>query len=310
VNIRRVAITGATGPLGIALINYYIASGVAVTAIVHPSSHRLGHLHATHGLDVVPCDLASLAVLGSLLPTDYDAFFHLGWIGTDNRATRNDPTTHARNILYTLDAVNLAHNLGCSVFIGAGSHIEKVGISSDLPVESEETYGIAKYAAGRLSLKLCEQLSIRHCWGRVLSIYGPGDRATTALMYCIGTLLKGDSPSLTSGEQLWDYLYVDDCAAAFALMAVHGRHGASYDICSGESRPLREFFVMARDAIDPSLTLGLGDILYPQGQPMNLFGDIGPLRADTGFTPKIAFDEGIRETIRWLVTGQGESTGD
>lgn len=306
---RRVAITGATGPLGIALTSLYLGRGAAVTAIVNPGSARIGYLSAAPGLEVVRCEVASLATLEGRLPTDHDAFFHLGWSGTENCASRNDPSGHAGNILYTLQAARLARAVGCAVFVGAGSHIEKAGISSELPSEREESYGIAKYAAGRLSSRLCEELGLRQCWGRILSIFGPGERETTALMYCIHTLLKGEKPSLTAGEQLWDYLYAGDCARAFSLMAERGRHGVAYDVCSGELRPLRDFFTMTRDAIDPALPLGLGEKPYSPGQPMKLCGDLGPLRADTGFTPETDFRQGIVETIKWVATQQGGRTG-
>lgn len=305
----RVAITGATGPLGLALVDYYLARGVAVTAIVHPGSARISYLPTQAGLGVVFCDLASLGTLGALLPTDHDAFFHLGWSDTENHATRNDPVRHANNILYTLEAVKLTKALGCSVFVGAGSHIEKAGVAPDCHTEREESYGIAKYAAGRLSAMLCEQMYLRYCWGRVLSIYGPGERETTALMYCIGTLLKGEKPSFTAGEQLWDYLYAVDCARAFALMAEKGRHGAVYDVGSGTLRPLKEYFALTRDAINPALPLGLGEKPYLPGQPMRMCFDVNPLRTDTGFSPKTTFEEGIRETIKWVETRQGVKTG-
>ena len=54
-----------------------------------------------------------------------------------------------------------------------------------------------------------------------------------------------------------------------------------------------------RDAIDPSLDLGFGEIPYPEGQAMQLCADIARIKTDTGFTPQINFKEGINETIQW-----------
>ena len=41
---------------------------------------------------------------------------------------------------------------------------------------------------------------------RILSIYGPYDGDKTMVMSTIGKLLKGESPSCTKGEQMWDFL--------------------------------------------------------------------------------------------------------
>jgi len=296
-NVKQAIITGATGPLGVALIKHLTQQGIKVAAVVNPKSSRIAELTKLGGLHIVKCDLAELPRLASQLKPTYDAFFHLGWSATDSRKTRNDPIIHTQNILYTLDAVRLAHNLRCSIFIGAGSQAEHPPNESG---QNEESYGIAKYAAGKLSLKLCEQLGLQHCWARIQSIYGPAERETTALMYCIHTLLKGKKPSLTKGEQSWDYLYSTDCARALYLMAEKGQHGTTYSVGSGTTKPLYEYFECLRDCIDPSLPLGLGDKEYSHGQAMHLQADIRELTNDTGFVPEYSFEEGIRKTIAWV----------
>jgi nucleoside-diphosphate-sugar epimerase len=119
-------------------------------------------------------------------------------------------------------------------------------------------------------------------------------------MYCIYALLRGEKPSLTRGEQLWDYLYSADCARALYLIAEKGRHGAGYPVASGIARRLREYFECTRDCIDPRLPLGLGEKEYPPGRVMNLCADIRPLTEDTGFIPQYSFEQGIRETTEWV----------
>jgi pyridoxal/pyridoxine/pyridoxamine kinase len=57
----------------------------------------------------------------------------------------------------------------------------------------------------------------------------------------IQTLLCGKKPSLTAGEQLWDYLYAADAARAFRLIAEQGKSGKIYPLGGGSARPLREY---------------------------------------------------------------------
>ncbi len=302
--MRRAIVTGATGPLGVALARYLAERNVLVTALVHPGSKRIGDVPTSEGIDILECDLSALPPLATRLPYRYDVFFHLGWRATDSRMSRNDPSIHALNILYTLDAVNLSHALGCRTFVGAGSQSELIrsepGLAANVPGVSEESYGIAKYAAGRLSLRLCQQYGTRHFWARIVSIYGPVERETTALMYCIHKLLKGEKPSLTRGEQLWDYLYAADCARALYLIAEKGRHGTAYPVASGRVRPLREYFECVRDCIDPSLPLGVGEKEYRPGQAMRWCADVQMLTEDTGFVAEYSFERGITETIAWV----------
>ena len=116
----------------------------------------------------------------------------------------------------------------------------------------------------------------------------------------IQTLLHGEKPKLTAGEQLWDYLYTDDAAEALYHMALYGKNGAVYPLGSGQAYPLRSYVEALRDAIDPAMALGIGEIPYGPRQVMRLQADISDLQRDTGFEPKVPFEMGIRETIRWM----------
>jgi UDP-glucose 4-epimerase len=302
--LKKAIVTGATGPLGVALAAFLAERNYSVTAIVRPGSKRINDLPVSDRISVIECDLSAFSRLTTRLSHGYETFFHLGWSATEDREARKDPSIHALNILYTLDAVKLSHTLGCLSFIGAGSQSELIRTDSTPAAEHtqprEESYGIAKYAAGKLSLRLCEQYGIRHCWARIASIYGPMERETTALMYCIYSLLKGEKPSLTRGEQTWDYMYSVDCARALHLIADKGRHGRTYNVGSGSVRPLREYFECTRDCIDPSLPLGFGEKEYVPGQIMHACSDISLLTEDTGFVPQYSFEKGICETIEWV----------
>ena len=116
----------------------------------------------------------------------------------------------------------------------------------------------------------------------------------------IHKLLAGEKPSLTAGEQIWDYLYADDAAEALYRMALYGKHGRIYPVGSGVGQPLHKYIEELRDAIDPELPLGFGEIPYGEKQVMHLEADIGTLTEDTGFEPKVDFETGIRKTIEFV----------
>ena len=113
-------------------------------------------------------------------------------------------------------------------------------------------------------------------------------------------MLKGERPQYTKGEQIWDYIYSKDAAKAFRLVAQKGKDGAIYCLGTGQTRTLREFILSIRDAIDPGLEIGIGEIDYYPNQVMHLEADISNLMEDTGFSPQYTFEEGIRETIEWV----------
>lgn len=229
-----------------------------------------------------------------------DAFYHLAWAHTIG-AGRNDMPAQIANIQHTIDAVRAAAALHCKVFVGAGSQAEYGRVNGilhpDTPTFPENGYGMAKLCAGQMSRVECRRLGIAHVWPRILSVYGPYDGAMTMISGTIRSLLHGEVPALTAGEQQWDYLYSGDAAEALIAMGRHGTDGAIYPLGSGTARPLREYIEILRDTIDPALSLGFGEIPYGSLQVMYLQADIGSLREDTGWQARTNFAEGICRTI-------------
>jgi len=117
----------------------------------------------------------------------------------------------------------------------------------------------------------------------------------------IDQLLRGQKPALTEGIQKWDYLYSEDAARAFLLLAKHGVHGKVYPLGSGEAKELKEYICQVRDQININLPLGFGEIPYGPLQVMHLQADISSLMTDVGFIPHVSFETGIKNTINSIV---------
>lgn len=231
----------------------------------------------------------------------YDIFFHMAWSGTTG-TSRNDEALQQQNAAYSLDAVRLAKKLGCHTFVFAGSQAEYGRVEGKLTADTatcpENEYGKYKLQAGETTRALCESLSIKHIWARILSVYGPYDSKTSMIMSAISKLRNGEIAEFTKGEQQWDYLYSADAANALLLAAMKGKHGRIYPIGSGRVRALSEYIQMLKNQIDPHAQIELGAVPYAPKQVMYLCADISQLKQDTGFEPKTEFEDGIREILR------------
>lgn len=300
--MESVVVDGATSMLGLALISECMARGIKVLAIARKESKRLERIPNVKYVKTILCNQEDFANLDITELGKYEVYYHFAW-GSVLAKERRDVKLQEPNIKYTFDAVYLAQRLGCSRFVGAGSQAEygRVSgvISPQTPVNPEVAYGIAKYAAGKMAMMLCEGIGMECIWTRTFSVYGLGDNDTTLIMYTIGELLKGNRPIFTKAEQKWDYLYSKDAGAAFYLIGEKGKNKKVYCIGSDCSRPLSEYIYMIRNLIDPALPLGIGELEYAPLQVMNLQADISELKEDTGYEQKYSFEEGIRETIEW-----------
>lgn len=305
--IRTVVMTGATGAVGQALCRLLLSKEIEIYAPCRKESRRVKNLPQHPLLHIVSCDLSELQTLPLRLPElRADVFYHFGWAGNDG-SNRDNTAIQAENIQYTLDACEAAAQLGCTVWIGTGSQAEygrvNTALTAETPCFPEIGYGIAKLCAGQFSRLECRKRGIEHIWTRLLSVYGPYEQATSMTVSTITKLLSGETPAMTAGEQIWDYLYADDAAEALLRMAYCGHDGAVYPLGSGSARPLREYVEELRDAVDPAAEIRFGAVPYAPNQIMHLEADIRALTADTGFIPQVSFSDGIRRTVEWVRKG-------
>lgn len=299
--IKSAVLTGPTGVLGTALIERLVEADVETYVVCHPGSPRNASILSHHCIHKIECDMEDIGKLPELIGKPVEAFFHLAWLGTQVNSNRMNMYLQNINVKQALDTVYVARELGCKVYVGAGSQAEygrlEGVIHPDSPTNPISGYGMAKLCAGQMTRALCREFGIRHIWPRIVSIYGKNDAPKTLVNVLINTLQKGDRPKLTAGEQIWDYLYADDAGEALYLMAEKGKDGAVYVLGSGKSRKLKDFMMDIRDIVNKDIPLGFGEIPYLPDQAMHLEADVENLTRDTGWKPRTDFKTGISRML-------------
>lgn len=295
---KKIIVTGATSMIGTAIIREYLKNDVdKIYAVIRPNSLNRYRIPNDDRIEIIECDTTEYRSLKDKIPENCNVFFHIAWDGTG--ATRNKSTVgQAYNIVYTLEALSTAKELGCDKFIGSGSQAE-YGLL-DVPMINEESptnpiipYGIAKLAAGKLAISEAKKININCFWIRVFSVYGLYDKSTSMISAAITKMKSGEKMSFTPALQRWEYLNCDDAARAFYLIAEKSIGQKVYCLGSGQPRQLKDFIYEMRDIVNPDAELGIGDIPYKGNEVMNLCADISELKKDTGWEPVISFNMGI-----------------
>lgn len=293
--MKRVVVTGATSMLGLALINECIENGVEVLAICRSESKKKQKIPNSPLIKKIECDLSKLSEIKNA-DQDYDAFYHFAWGYTD-RTTRDDARLQNQNIAYTLDAVELAKRLGCKKFIGAGSQAEygphDETIDETSGIHPEVCYGIAKYAAGKMAKKMCDNLGMICVWMRIFSVYGTNDSENVMVSYALKQWKNKEKAHFSSGTQSWNYLYEVDAGRYFFLIGKKANQSCEINVAGNENKQLRKYVE------DIAGVLG-NDFKYSfakqnEEKVYGIAADTTRLIAMTEYTPKYSFSKGIEE---------------
>ena len=296
-------ITGATSFIGLAVAKELLRQGFSVYAVVREGSKGAAMLPDGRNFHIIWKDMACLSELPNEIE-HADVFIHLAWDGVGS-AGRSDVKIQEDNIRYSMAAVEAAAALGCSRFLFSGSQAE-YGIhqeamseeSNCLPVSE---YGKAKLKFGALAEIRCGELGMEYIHTRIFSVYGPGDHPWSLVNTCIGRFLSGERMELGECTQLWNFLYIDDCARAMVSLLkadwLKAVGGCVYNIAAEDTRVLREFVEKIHELCGSRGSYHYGDRPPNAEGPANLIPDIGKIVAVTGWRPEVSFEEGIKKTI-------------
>lgn len=302
--MTKVIVTGASGFIGLNLCKILNEKGIKTYAILRSESSYDERLKSLDNVVPVICDLENIGSLPQIIPeTAIDAVYHLAWCAVSGR-DRGDYNIQLNNVRSTMDLITAISTMDCHRFIGVGSTAEvdsyNACIRNDISPDIVSLYGVAKMTAHFMSKALCKSYNIEHIWGTIGNTYGVGDKSKNFINLAINLLQSEGEAKFTSGEQNYDFVYVSDVAEALYCLGLDGRDKYSYYIGGGEPQKLKYYIKKLRDIINPQKELQLGAIPYHGvSAPMDTF-NIESLKRDTGFVPKVSFEEGIRRTMEWL----------
>lgn len=292
----KVFLTGATGFLGGEIARSLAARGHEVAALAQDASTPA----RLPGLRVIRGDLFEpetyRADLARFRP---DALLHCAWFGVAG-AYRND-LRQLNNIAASGTLFQAAIDGGATRLVGVGSQAEygpKSGRIREDDVAAPTTlYGVAKLATAGALRGMSANGGVGAAWGRVFSLYGPGDRGAWLIPTLIRSFLRGRAPELTRCEQIWEFTHVRDAAdALIALLETPDACGV-FNIGCGAPTPLRQIVLQLRDRLAPKIEPLFGALPYRPDQVMHLEADTARICAATGWRPKIPIEQGLEETV-------------
>ena len=302
--MKKVIITGAGGFLGRQLCKVLVDQEIQVIAIVRNISSLYVHtISASNNIDVVEY---KDFMVGNTSDTDryknVDAIIHLAWHGTHGNL-RENTEIQIENIQIVCRLMKFCAEIGCKRFFYASSimeyEIQKL-MKSESNISAAGIYSVAKLSADYIARILANNLGIIYVRGIISNVYGPGEKSSRLINTAIRKLLKGEACSFSSGEQIYDFIYIDDAVKIITAITEKGHNNREYYIGSQNPHKLKEFLTELGIIMGASSNLHFGKFPDPAVTIKYDEFDIYAVEKDLNIIPKVCFEEGIRKTIEWI----------
>jgi nucleoside-diphosphate-sugar epimerase len=298
---RHVLVTGASGFLGGNLCNRLLAAG----ATVHAASRAI-RASSRPRLRWWPCDLSSLEAVRALMTQIRpDVVYHLS--GLVNRAPELDFVipTFSSLLQSTINILTVGTELNCRRMIVTGSLTEP---EDNLPPSSP--YAAEKWACGAYARMFHELFRAPVVVLRLFMVYGPGQAETRLVPSVILSLLRGQTPKVSSGRWQTDWVYVDDIITGFMAAAFHPNvEGCTIDLGTGIQHSIRDVVHAVLTSMDSAIEPAFG-ALPDRTVPSPRHADTNYAWEKLGWKAATPLEAGIANTVSWFrnqVAGGAES---
>lgn len=307
-NPKRCLVLGGRGFIGSHLVDSLLARGHAVRCFDRTQVAPLGDTHLSNpSFELFKGDLVSEADVTEAL-VGCEVCFHLAST-TLPKSSNADPVFDVEsNVLSTVRLLTHAVESGLKkvIFVSSGGTV--YGVPTQLPIpETHPTDPVCSYGITKLAIEKYLGL-FKRLHGldyTVLRIANPfGERQRThasqgAVAVFLGKVLRGEPVEIWGdGSVVRDYIYIADVVDALLAALEWEGNEHVFNIGSGHGRSLNEVL----DVIE-KVTGRVADRRYLPGRvfdvPTNVLS-IERAQRLWGWSPKISFDQGLRQFAEWL----------
>lgn len=301
-----VLVTGASGFIGSHLVRRLVDEGFGLVGTYRNPDELYRLKPVADRIHLVRLDLRDAEAVGRvLLERQVQWVVHCAAYGV--RAEQGiGPRVVEENVAMatTLGVIALEHQVSRFVYVGSGFEYAPrcFPITEDVALEPVNLYGAAKAASWSVLDYLCRVEGLPLVTVRPFSVYGPGEDLRKFVPYVISSAIRREPAVLTTGDQVRDYVFVEDLVDAIARALARGAPGRTYNLGGGPQyaarvRDVAELVMQLCDV--PRELLRYGAANRNRTESPMLVADPTRAHVELGWRPRVTLEEGLRRTIEW-----------
>jgi dTDP-glucose 4,6-dehydratase len=307
---KRIIVTGGAGFIGSNYLNYAVKKYprelfINVDALTYASDLRNIAVGKNKNYVFEKADICDMPAMTSIFekykPT------HVIHFAAETHVDQSiaDPSLCIKtNVEGTNNLLQLARDYKLSRFhlistdeIYGDLKADSAPFTEDSPYNPRNPYSASKASAELLLKSYSQTYSLRGVITRSSNNYGPGQDATKLIPKFINNLLRGKKvPLYAAGENVRNWLYVEDNVRATDIVFRKGQNGEIYNIGGGEEYTNLE----VTKKLLRILHKGEEEIEFVADRPGHDFRyalSNEKIERELCWKPRVSFEEGIKKTI-------------
>ena len=248
-------------------------------------------------------DIRDAALLDTLF-VGLDAVVHFAAESHVDRSVRDASIFVETNVLGTQQLLDAALRSGLPRFVHVSTDevygsIAEGSWNEERALEPNSPYSASKAGSDLLARSYHRTHGLNVSITRCSNNYGPHHFPEKLIPLFVSNLIDDlHVPLYGEGNNIRDWLHVDDHTRAIAMVLVGGRAGEIYNIGGGTELTNKELTQMLLDSTgkDWSYVDRVADRL---GHDLRYSVDITKIQAELGYAPEVPFEQGLADVVQW-----------
>ena len=296
----NIIIVGGAGFIGSHLADYLLKKKFNVKIIDNLSTGRFENIkHLKNKVKFLKIDVSKKGKWQNEFKK-IDYVFHLAALADIVPSIDKPETYYQSNVTGTINVIEACRKNNVKKIIYSASS-SCYGIPKKYPTKETEKidpkfpYAVTKYFGEQLLIYWSKIYKINFISLRLFNVYGPRSRTSGTYGAMFGTFLaqKLNNKPYTmvgNGTQSRDFTYVSDVVSAFYISAISRVKNKIFNVGSGKSIQVKTIIKY----------LGGNYIKIPKrpGEPDKTHANIGKIKKDLGWRPKIDIKKGVNKVLK------------